>query len=74
MARLVVKKGHEECGDIEKRYDLDKLVTDILAGEKPGEFAGVEMKYSEYHGVGIIETEGFSIIAQRYPGKIERSV
>jgi len=74
MARLVVKKGHEECLDIEKRYDLEKLVTDILAGEKPEEFASMEMQYSEYHGVGIIEADGFSIIAQRCPGKIERSV
>jgi len=74
MARLVVKKGHEECQGIEQRYDLEKLVTDILAGEKPEEFAGVDMKYSEYHGVGIIEADGFSIIAQRCPGKIERRV
>jgi hypothetical protein len=69
---VIVKHGGERWVEkIGSLKDLEKTVELILKGEHE-EFQGVPFSYSDYHGVGELETPYFMIQIGTFPVLTEK--
>lgn len=72
FSRLLVKHGGEKWVEkISNLKHLDKVVESILNGEDE-KFLGMPFHYSDYHGVGELETPYFVIQIGTFPVLTER--